>query len=444
MTAQRLGIRRRDVLGLGTAPLTGALLLAACGAGGEQPDQPAAGPQEIVWSRQALGEPRDSLLLTHLRRATEATGVKITDVLEPGGEILNKRQAEFAGGTAAVDVMYNQVNWHLSLGLQGILADHYPYFRRDKVDTKQWYPAAFEQWAWKGKLYAIGYQAGGAAVLFNKALFQAKGVKLPHKDWTYDDLLDAARRLTDAPNNKFGIEVGQNGIHYQMGTFILGFGGKRLNDTNDRALYGDDANALRGAELNVDLHTRHMLTPTAAARQTLPANTMPLEGGMVAMEMNGLFRHVTARTALGAENLDFAPPPKGPGGAQRVAVGTNAWSIMQLSKAKEAAWKVLKWTFTKEGMTPLIPFFSWPALIWAANTPQWLEIFKGSRITDVSKVWETGGHDLMPLPEGDKAWTTMNGPINQALRGEVAIRDAMRESARQLNELFAQRPANWK
>jgi hypothetical protein len=86
----------------------------------------------------------------------------------------------------------------------------------------------------------------------------------------------------------------------------------------------------------------------------------------------------------------------------------------------------------------------WPALIWAANTPQWLDTFKGSRITDVSKAWETGGHDLLPLPEGDKAGTTMNAPINQALRGEIAIRDALRESARQLNELFAQRPANWK
>jgi len=59
-------------------------------------------------------------------------------------------------------------------------------------------------------------------------------------------------------------------------------------------------------------------------------------------------------------------------------------------------------------------------------------------------VWETGGHDLIVVPEGDKAWSTMNTPMNQALRGEIATRDAMRESARQLNELFAQRPAAWR
>jgi hypothetical protein len=34
--------------------------------------------------------------------------------------------------------------------------------------------------------------------------------------------------------------------------------------------------------------------------------------------------------------------------------------------------------------------------------------------------------------------------MNRALRGEIGTRDAMQESARQLNELFSQRPAAWK
>ena len=79
-----------------------------------------------------------------------------------------------------------------------------------------------------------------------------------------------------------------------------------------------------------------------------------------------------------------------------------------------------------------------------ASTPQWLEIFKGTHIDDVSAVWQSGGHDLMVLPEGSKAWTTANTPLNDALAGKVATKDAMQESARQLNILFSQRPPNWK
>jgi hypothetical protein len=105
----------------------------------------------------------------------------------------------------------------------------------------------------------------------------------------------------------------------------------------------------------------------------------------------------------------------------------------------------LRWTYSKEGQqSPLLEAVSWPPVVAAAASPKWLELFKGTHIADVSKVWESGGHDLLVLPEGDKAWTTMNTPVMSALRGETGARDALQESARQLNELFGQRPAAWK
>jgi hypothetical protein len=48
------------------------------------------------------------------------------------------------------------------------------------------------------------------------------------------------------------------------------------------------------------------------------------------------------------------------------------------------------------------------------------------------------------LPEGNDACTVMNEPLNQALRGEISTRQAMQESQRQLNELFARRPPEWR
>jgi ABC-type glycerol-3-phosphate transport system substrate-binding protein len=116
-----------------------------------------------------------------------------------------------------------------------------------------------------------------------------------------------------------------------------------------------------------------------------------------------------------------------------------------LSKAKEASWRVLKWIHSKEGMLgPQLRAVSWPPLVWAASSPEWLEIFKGTHIDDVSAIWQSGGHDLMVLPEGSKAWTTANTPMNSALKGEITAKAAMQESARALNELFSQRPAAWK
>ena len=379
------------------------------------------------------------------RSPGEVNGVKVTVTWEGSADYWTKRQAEFAGGSTSADVMVLNLDWVLPGGFSGMFVDHNEYMKRDRVDPKQYYKAALDTWAWKGKQWAIPLQAGGEMVLYNKKMFDERGVKYPTKDWTYDDLLAMCQRLNNPGQNKFAINIGQNGLHYMMGTFVYNFGGRLLNDTKDRALYGEDARSIQGAELDVDLHQRYRYTPTPEARATLPQGVAAFDAGMAAIDIDGSFRHTPARTAIGAENLDFAPPPKGPGGQQTAAVGGNGWAMANLSRAKEAAWRCLKWLHTKEGMlTPQLKAVSWPPLMWAGSAPEWLEIFKGTKINDVARVWETGGHDFLVLPEGSRAWTAANTPMSMALRGEIATRQAMQESARALNELFSQRPADWK
>ena len=433
------------MLGGGMA-MASAGVLAACGVGqSSQPAKPAAisGPRAITWSKQQIGQPQDGYWFDTWKAAEEATGVKITPLAEPGADYWTKRQAEFAGGTAAVDLMTNSAGWVIPGGVSGMFVDFNALMKRDKMDSKMFYKADLDTWSWKGQMWSIPSQSGGEVVLFNKKLFQAKGVKLPTKDWTYDDLLTAAQKLNDPANNKFALEVGQNGLHYMGATFIMNFGGKVLNETRDKALYGDDPNALAGASFNVDLHQKHRVTVTDAARAMLAQGVRPLEAEMVAMEVNGLFRRATAQPALGADNLDFAPPPKGPKGAQHAAVAGNAWALLKLSKAPDAAWAVLKWLYTtKEGQaTPQIKAVAWPPVIATANSPAWLDQFKGTHIQDCAKVWETGGHDIMPLPEGQEGLKTMNDPFNEALAGKIGTKEALQQSARALNELFSRRPA---
>jgi multiple sugar transport system substrate-binding protein len=431
------------VLG-GGAGAAGAALLAACGAPATQGPDQSAQPKEVVWALHfAPEDTRAGIWAETWRRAEQATGVKIT-ILSEGSDRWTKRQAEFAGGTTSADIMGNQTNWVIPGGIAGIFADHTPYVRRDRWDLGQFYKAAVDTWAWKGKLWAIPYQAGGEVVHYNKALFDAKGVKYPHKDWTYDEFLAACQRLTDPANNKWAVDVGQNGLHYMMGTFVLNFGGKLLNDARDKALYGDDAKAIQGAELDVDLHVRYKYTPPAEARASLSGKP-PMQTGMVAMNIDTSVNAANLRPAIGAQNLDFAPPPKGPTGTQTAAVGGNSWSILGLSKAKDAAWQALKWIYSKEGIQGAwITVTSWPASIAAARSPLWLDQFSGTHMADCARVWETGGHDLLVLPEGNDAWTAMNTPLNKALAGEIATRDAMRQSAAALDELFSRRPAAWR
>lgn len=440
-------ISRRGLLATG---VSAAAAVAACGplapvAG----PKPISGPREVLWGTYTPPtDARAPMLKETWQMAEKATGIKITVIEETSGTAWQKRQTEFAAGTSEVDITYNQLNWVIGGGLAGMFVDLNEYLRRDKVDTRQYYKTELDNWGWKGKQWGIPFATGGELVLYNKKLFNAKGVKLPHKNWTYDDFLDACRRLNDPANNKFAVFIGQNGIHYMMGTFLLNFGGKRLNDAKDRALYGDDAKSIQGAELDVNLHTRFGYTPTAQAAATIPQGRSAMEIEMVAMEFNGVFRHTNVRAAIGEENMDFAPPPKGPTGVQTASVAGNAWSIMQLSKAKDAAWQVLRWIHSREGMlAPQIKAVAWPPLIWAADTPQWKDQFKGTHIADCSKVWETGGHDLLVAPDTGDMWPLMGAttpPLNRAFAGELSTRETMQDSARLVNDLFSRRKPEWR
>ena len=97
-------------------------------------------------------------------------------------------------------------------------------------------------------------------------------------------------------------------IQYVMGTFIRNFGGKVVNETRDKALYGDDGNALKGLQYDAELFTKYRVTPTPEATKALPSGQRAMEALVVAMEMNGVFRHTNIRPAIGAENQSLERP----------------------------------------------------------------------------------------------------------------------------------------
>ena len=83
--------------------------------------------------------------------------------------------------------------------------------------------------------------------------------------------------------------------------------------------------------------------------QLVPAGSTLFRSNRVAINIDYI-GYVPAIKDLGAGNVEVLPPPKGPGGAQTARVVGNAWSILALSKNADAAWQVMRWLHTKEGM----------------------------------------------------------------------------------------------
>lgn len=107
------------------------------------------------------------------------------------------------------------------------------------------------------RVYAVPYGGAlGKVLLYRKDLFDEKGIPYPTKDWTWENLLDACRRITDPARGTYGMRLGR-GKHesWYWITFLWSAGGDVL--TYDEA--GDRWEAVfdsRNAALALDFYTR--------------------------------------------------------------------------------------------------------------------------------------------------------------------------------------------
>jgi len=109
-----------------------ALVATACGTNagsGTGSAKPIAGPKEIMWSSYQLGDHDETAWRDTFKLAEQVTGVKTNLIFEQSDGYWDKRQTEFAAGSANLDVMINSQSWVLPGGLNGMFVDHNEYLR---------------------------------------------------------------------------------------------------------------------------------------------------------------------------------------------------------------------------------------------------------------------------------------------------------------------------
>lgn len=80
-----------------------------------------------------------------------------------------------------------------------------PYITRDKFDTDQYIDSVWKtRTMWGGKVMGLPTSLGATLILYNKDLFDAKGVSYPSPDWTTDDFIKIAQQLVDTKTMSWG------------------------------------------------------------------------------------------------------------------------------------------------------------------------------------------------------------------------------------------------
>jgi multiple sugar transport system substrate-binding protein len=242
------------------------------------------------------------------------------------------------------------------------------------LDEAGFYAPVIEAFRFQGQLWCIPQNMSSLVVYYNQDLFDAAGLAYPADEWTWDDFLAAALRLTvdrdgDGRPDQYG--AGIEPTLNRLAPFIWQAGGELVDDPhNPTRLALDSPAALAALQWFSSLQTQHAVVPGAAA-QTAQSNESRFLNGTLGMYFNSRRGVPTYRT-IQSFQWDVAPLPRG--SRQAGILHSDGYCMAASSKNKEAAWRFIEFANSPAGQVLLARTGrTVPSLRSVAESPAFLE-----------------------------------------------------------------------
>ena len=273
--------------------------------------------------------------------------ITINTMVEPWGDYFTKVQTLWASGDPSVipDVLFL---WPTPrYAADGVLENLQPWIEKSGYDLDDYWPALLESAMYQGDVYGFPRDIGVEALYYNKDIFDEVGVGYPTDEWTWDDLLAAAEKLTvvEASGRVARYALGMEGGKYQL--WVGQNRGSILDDMrNPSKCTLTEPAAMEGVKFFADMMNNNYAMRDANLGQS-GGDAGVFQSGQVAMIIQNSSR-VSAFNAADM-NYDVAVVPIPDGGQRSGAAGGAAWVMSSGSGNKEAAWTFLSWLQSTDG-----------------------------------------------------------------------------------------------
>ena len=343
-------VSRRGMLGA-SAGLTGAVALAACGGPATSSDSQPAATAKLVELR------------AHARGASEIDGyqksvdefnklnegkIKVTyEGLAGTPAYYGPLEVSIVGGTNG-DVHYAHTSnlKYQEYAVKNIAINLDSYAAKDKTFKLTDWPATAQD-AMKvvdNKLFGmpIRGQISWLFLYWNIDLFKKVGIPEPTPDWTYDQLLNAARSLRGQSSVEGFIPIGHasSGGFEQVVADLRRFGGEFFAEPKGGGKKSqlDSNQALATYKFYYDNIKAGLFAPRVGyGAAEFGQGKMAMYFGRLAGE-----RGTVEQNAKGAFQWTFNVMPKGPTGKRGGFLSVDMSQVATASKNKDQAWEFLK------------------------------------------------------------------------------------------------------
>lgn len=375
---------------------------------------------------------RDSIQATIDGFEAENPNIKVELQITPWGEYWTKLEAAATSGNMPdiVTMHTNQIERYVNGGVMASMDDLADY--DDTFSYDNYNEGITNLYVYDGVHYGVPKDKDCVVLVYNKKIFDNAGVAYPTSEWTWDDLKDAAEKLTDKDNGIYGFNA-YNNDQEAWGDFLYANGADFLNE--DGTASGlDTPEAIEAMQFFMDLNANY--SPSKEMQAEVDAVSM-FATGTVAMQPIGNWQlsYFTDNENI-KDDFALAMLPSTPDGKRATVSNGLALSIPADCQNMDAAKKFVAYASSKKGMEeaaegPAIPCYNGVDEVWA-------EAHKDLYDTQVILDSLQYGKQLRGSEKKNEWGEIMYSYVGKIFDGSMSVEDAFTQASEEMNKVLAQ------
>lgn len=421
--------------------LAGAMVLSTAACGGGSGDSGSSGGDGDSGSSEG-GELSISIWDTNqepgineiLADFTEETGIKTKLTVVKWDEYWTMLEAGAQGGSLP-DVFWmhsNESERYMSNDMLLDLTDKIA--ESDVIDPANYPEDIWGLYTHEDKYYAVPKDVDTIVLWYNKTMFDEAEMEYPTADWTWDDMFEAAKKLTKDDGSQYGLALRNDNNQAGYYNMIYDNGGFVINDDKTESGW-DDPKTIEAME-QVEEFIKAGVMPSM---ETMSENgeDVLFQSGKVAMVLQGSWMLAAYRdNEYTAENCDCVELPKSATTDRRVSIYNGlGWAASASGSNTENAWKLIEYLGSEAaqkkqaelGVT--MSAYTGTSDAWADSADFNLEAYLNMMDDMV----------IRPYSKSTVTWENEDNEIlKEVYTGDKSMADACKEMADQMNEKLAE------
>ncbi|MCL6591504.1 MAG: sugar ABC transporter substrate-binding protein [Firmicutes bacterium] len=289
----------------------------------------------------------------YIQQFEKETGIKVEFTEIALGPLHSKLATLFAARSPEVDIVWTYVGWTAEFAAAGYLEDITKWIDPElKADLNP----AINCVSYKGKIYGLPRFLSIRNFLYNKRMFKEAGLDPNKPPRTWDEFVEAAKKLTrdtdgDGKIDQWGVlnQYGSPDSCFLTYQEILIPAGGTMFDYKDNPVF-DSPEAILALEKLQELHRLGVVDPASFGIASGPDKRARFVQGYDAMEFGWAADYTLSNDpkvskVVGEVAFALIPGIKLESGAME---GSEGFAISKFSKNKKAAFEFLKFQARKE------------------------------------------------------------------------------------------------